>query len=119
MSVGALVGGLLVVPSGVAGLCCGTPWKSKGLTDGYAEMRSRVRAGLEQAADSDLPIVADASSCTEGFRELLVEDGKSRKRVVDVVEFVRHHLLPRLTVQRRLAGPLVIYPTCSVSRLGV
>ncbi|WP_328808048.1 FAD-binding and (Fe-S)-binding domain-containing protein [Nonomuraea antri] len=96
------------VPDGVAGLCCGTPWSSKGFTGGLAEMRGRVRAALDGV---EVPIVTDAASCTEGFDRLGAE-------VVDVVAYTAEHLLLRLSVERRLPS-LALHPTCSSTRLGL
>ncbi|MDO9591443.1 MAG: FAD-linked oxidase C-terminal domain-containing protein, partial [Microcella sp.] len=63
----------LIVPEGIDGLCCGTPWKSKGHTAGYASMRERVLAAVASlGANADsLPVISDAASCTEGFAQLL------------------------------------------------
>jgi D-lactate dehydrogenase len=100
----------LAVPHGVAGLCCGTPWSSKGLAAGYAAMRDRVRSAIPPG---DRPIVVDATSCTEGFRKLIGD-----RPVLDAVTFVQTELLPALTVTRRL-GSIALHPTCSSTRLGI
>jgi D-lactate dehydrogenase len=106
----------LRVPDGIAGLCCGTPWSSKGLPGGYAAMGARVRPVLREATGNGaLAVVSDATSCSEGYRKLLVEQGI---RVVDAVEFVSTDLLPRLTVRRRI-GRLALHPTCSSTRMGL
>ena len=39
------------VPEGIDQMCCGTPWKSKGYTDGYSIMSDRVLKALWQATD--------------------------------------------------------------------
>ena len=45
----------VTVPEGINSLCCGTPWKSKGMTQGYATMRRRVVDIMRQATrDGDL-----------------------------------------------------------------
>jgi D-lactate dehydrogenase len=104
------------VPEGIAGLCCGTPWKSKGLTAGHAVMRQRVDPVVQAATrNGTLPLVVDASSCTEGLRAML--DPALRPAVVDVVEFVEAAVLPRLEAVRRLPS-LVVHPTCSSTRAG-
>lgn len=113
----------LIVPEGIDGLCCGTPWKSKGHTAGYASMRERVRtavAGMRSDAELDdviasLPIVSDAASCTEGFAGLL--RGTDTARVIDSVTFVAETLLPRLTVLHP-QGRVAVHPTCSTEDLG-
>ncbi|MFI5846531.1 FAD-binding and (Fe-S)-binding domain-containing protein [Micromonospora chalcea] len=107
----------LLVPDGIGDLCCGTPWSSKGLTDGYRTVRDRVPPVLGAASrDGALPVVSDAASCTEGFERLL--DGATDVRVVDAVAYTAGTLLPRLTVRRRI-GSLALHPTCSSVRLGL
>ncbi|NES27488.1 FAD-binding protein [Micromonospora terminaliae] len=107
----------LLVPEGIGSMCCGTPWSSKGLTDGYRAVRDRVPPALRAASrDGVLPVVSDAASCTEGFAKLLAEAGDVR--VVDAVAYAATELLPRLTVRRRL-GSLALHPTCSSTRLGL
>jgi D-lactate dehydrogenase len=114
----------LAVPDGVAGLCCGTPWRSKGLTRGYAEMARRTFAAVWDASDGGrLPVVCPASSCAHGLRELgaaLDGDELTRLRsltVLDAVTYVREQVLPRLTVRRRL-GAVAVHPTCASEHLG-
>ncbi|MDZ5443118.1 FAD-binding and (Fe-S)-binding domain-containing protein [Micromonospora sp. 4G57] len=108
----------LLVPDGIAAVCCGTPWSSKGLTAGYQAVRDRVSPALRAASrDGTLPVVSDAASCTEGFAKL-VADGGDAVGVVDAVAYAATALLPRLTVRRRL-GSLALHPTCSSTRLGL
>ncbi len=110
----------VATPAAMASLCCGTPWKSKGMSRGYAEMASRVLPALWDATRSGtLPVVGDASSCTEGLR-LMIEKGPERfraLRVLDAVAFVAEHVLPRLAVTSP-AGSVALHPTCSATRLG-
>ena len=104
------------VPEEIASLCCGTPWKSKGLTDGYGVMRERVVPVLRRATDGGtLPVVVDAASCTEGLLRLLEDEGME---VVDGVAFVASTVLPRLPAARRLPS-IVVHPTCSSTQLGI
>jgi D-lactate dehydrogenase len=115
----------LIVPEGIDGLCCGTPWKSKGHTAGYASMRERVRAavaGLRSDGELDeliasLPIISDAASCTEGFAGLLRTTDPEPARVIDSVTFAAETLLPRLTILHR-QGRVAVHPTCSTEDLG-
>ncbi|MBB2910483.1 D-lactate dehydrogenase [Streptosporangium becharense] len=108
----------LHVPDGIANLCCGTPWSSKGLTDGYDVMRRRVREALMTATDGGrVPVVSDAASCTEGFERLAAATSPAL-RVLDAVGFVAEHVLPRLPEARRLPS-LALHPTCSSTRLGL
>jgi D-lactate dehydrogenase len=107
----------LLVPEGIEGLCCGTPWSSKGLMPGYEAMRQQVASTVGEATRrGPLTVVTDASSCTEGFVRLLGEAAVAIT-VLDAVTFVADVLLPRLTVDRRLSS-LAFHPTCSSRRLG-
>jgi D-lactate dehydrogenase len=110
----------LLVPQGIDSLCCGTPWSSKGLVDGQATMNRKTLAGLRVATrDGALPIICDASSCTEGLRNTIEADTSDRPMtVVDAVEFVLAHVLPTLPEYKKLPS-LALHPTCSSTRLGI
>lgn len=116
------------IPEGIEGLCCGTVWRSKGLTDGLAEMAERTASVLIEATHGgEVPVVTDASSCTHGLHELasdLVKAGKTDLAegfaavpIVDSVAFTALNLLPRLRVPRKL-GSAVLHPTCSDRHAG-
>ena len=108
----------LVVPNGIRGLCCGTPWKSKGLQSGYQKMVNRVVEELTDASDGGrLPIICDNSSCTEGL-VIALKDAEPRLEVVDVLSFVNEHILPRLSTHQ-VVERLVLHPTCGSTRLGI
>ncbi len=115
----------VAVPAGLDGLCCGTPWQSKGYTAGYRTMAERTLEALWEASEHGrLPVVCDASSCTHGLdqlRDALPESDRARfasLRVVDSVVFAAEHLLPALPEPRRL-GSLALHPTCSTVHLGI
>jgi D-lactate dehydrogenase len=116
------VGLTLAVPPELPALCCGTPWKSKGMAQGYAVMREQVLPALWAASQGgELPVVCDASSCTEGLHEMLRSAGDADQarplQVLDAVEFVHQHVLPHLHTSRRLRS-VAVHPTCSSTRLG-
>ena len=111
------------LPEGIEGLCCGTVWRSKGLTDGLAVMAERTATVLLAATrEGEVPVVTDASSCTHGLHEVaadLAKAGKhdlaerfARVEILDSVAFTAQHLLGRLTVTRKL-DTAVLHPTCS------
>ena len=115
---------LAVVPA-MADLCCGTPWRSKGLTRGYEVMQGRVLPALWEASDSGrIPIISDATSCSEGLAQLTQNTGDADDerfgniRIIDAVSFALTELLPRLTVRLKLPS-LALHPTCSSTRLGL
>lgn len=113
----------VTAPDDLPSLCCGTPWKSKGFTDGAAVMAHRVLPALWTATrHGALPVVTDASSCTEGLR-VMIASGPAEYRdieVVDSVAYTAEQLLPALTgaVHPRL-GRIVLHPTCSATQLGL
>lgn len=81
-------------------------------------MRDRVLAALGEASrNGAVPVVSDASSCTEGLRQL-AEAAGGTLRVVDAVEFVAAEVLPRLPDVPKLTL-LTLHPTCSSTRLGL
>ncbi|MCZ2261853.1 FAD-binding and (Fe-S)-binding domain-containing protein [Isoptericola sp. QY 916] len=118
----------LAVPEGIGGLCCGTPWASKGLPGGAARMARQVLDALWAATRGGaLPVVCDASSCTHGLVEtphhLSGEDAErfARLRIVDAVTFVRTDVLPALAAQGvaiEKQGSVVVHPTCATVHLG-
>lgn len=112
----------VTVPEGIGSLCCGTPWKSKGLPSGYATVSERTLAALWEATrQGELPVVCDAASCTEGLETMsglaAAPSGYSALRFVDSVEFVADRVLDRLTVSRPI-GSIALHPTCSSAHLG-
>lgn len=104
----------LRVPEGIASLCCGTPFSSKGKVAGHELMAERVRASV-RAAGEGLPVITDAASCTEGFAEILSGQGVE---VVDAVAFTAGRLLPALEVTAPVES-LTLHPTCSSRRIGL
>ena len=107
----------VMTPQGIEGLCCGTPWKSKGHLDGYDIMAGKVSSALSVASRGGaVPVVCDASSCTEGLRHLL-SDTSTTISVVDATVFAAETLLPSLPTPRRLPS-LAVHRTCSSSAVG-
>jgi D-lactate dehydrogenase len=102
------------IPDDAAGHCCAVPWTSKGYREGGRYMAAKTRAALLRWTDGGrLPVVIDASSCTQGLREHA--EGVA---VLDAVEWVHDRLLPRLEVPRR-DGSVAIHPTCASRHLGL
>ncbi|WP_394274656.1 FAD-binding and (Fe-S)-binding domain-containing protein [Luteococcus sp.] len=112
----------LAVPE-LEGLCCGTPWVSKGFTAGAEAMAERTFDVLWQASGQGaLPIVCDAASCSHGLAELALHLGDDKAeqwrsvRVEDAVTFVARECLPQL--ETTPSGTMVLHPTCSMVHLG-
>ncbi|WP_431863043.1 FAD-binding and (Fe-S)-binding domain-containing protein [Microbacterium algeriense] len=113
----------VVIPEENGGLCCGTPWKSKGHLDGYALMADRVLDSLWEASrHGELPVVCDAASCTEGLDVMLAQAVAKNPqytglRIEDATTFVAREVLPRLSVPAKLPT-VAVHPTCSTTALG-
>ena len=106
----------LTVPENIDGLCCGTPWSSKGMAAGHDIMQRRVRDELVAATDGGrLPVVVDASSCTHGFLEMAEGIGIT---VIDAIQFVDEYVLDNLKVGRKVES-VTLHPTCSSTHLGI
>ena len=105
----------LRTPPAIDGLCCGTPWKSKGMREGYDRMSGRVREAVRVATDDGrLPVLVDATSCTEGLGQMLEGSGVT---VLDATEFVADRILPHLQLRTPVAA-VVVHPTCSSTAVG-
>lgn len=114
----AAAGLTLMVPAEIDTLCCGTPWSSKGLPDGYAAMQKRLTSVIASTADVKLvPLVTDASSCTEGLGKIL-RTHQPEIQIMDATTFTVQRILPRLTDHPKLAS-ITIHPTCSSTQLGI
>jgi D-lactate dehydrogenase len=126
ISVSARAGKPLFVPAKLEGLCCGTPWSSKGFLDGHREMAERVAdAILEWTDGGELPVVVDASSCTLGLLSEVPDalDDRRREayaavRIVDSIAWVREELLDALQVGERLDS-LAVHASCAVTHMGL
>jgi D-lactate dehydrogenase len=115
----------LWIPDDVTGLCCSTPFSSKGFVDAHQYMANAISDAMWKWSDGGrLPVVVDAASCTLGLAEdvhrYLSPERKARHekiRIIDSVEWCRA-LLPMLHIRRRL-NHVVLHPTCSMTHLGL
>src|ERR1700722_12399923 len=115
----------LWIPPDVAGLCCSTPWRSKGYREGHKYMAQAVADSLWRWSDGGaLPILVDAASCTLGLREDVATqlEGDRREqyeslKIIDSIAWCRD-LLPNLEISRRLRR-VAVHPTCSTMDLGL
>jgi D-lactate dehydrogenase len=98
------------VPEGIGSVCCGTPWKSKGMTLGAAVMQKKNNEMLKLIEPLNIPIVTDSPSCAEGFIA-----GFNGKKVLDSTQFIAAYLLDRLDVKK--VEKVVVHPTCSSTKL--
>jgi D-lactate dehydrogenase len=105
----------VVFPRGLASLCCGLTFSSKGFPDLAAEKAAELqRALLEASQDGALPVLCDTSPCLQQMRGTL----DPRLRTYEPIEAIHDLLLPSLRLTRR-PGPVALHLTCSAEKLGL
>jgi D-lactate dehydrogenase len=115
----------LWIPDDVAGLCCSTPFSSKGFADAHQYMANSIADALWKWSDGGRrTVVVDAASCTLGLAEdvhrYLDPARKARHEKIRIIDSISWclELMPNLTVNRKL-GRVVLHPTCSMAHLGL
>jgi D-lactate dehydrogenase len=105
----------VVYPNGLADLCCGQPFESKGLPDVADRKSAEVGEALREVSrNGDLPIVSDTSPCSYRLRRVLPE----ALRPLDIAEFLHDHCLTRLKIRKR-PGAVALHVTCSAKKMGI
>ncbi len=109
----ARAGFALVQPEGLDELCCGQPFDSKGFPD-IARAKAEQLAERLSIDDATIPVVVDASTCATRIRAF----SGPRFRPVDLVEFLRDEVAPKLRLQR-LPETIAVHVTCSLRKAGL
>ena len=114
-----------VYPPGLEGLCCGTPYSSKGFDKAYRTMAAKSVQALWQASEGGkLPVLVDTSPCTykmKHYDDILEGDDLEHWRqleILDVIEYLHDRILPRLDLVK-VPGEAVLHPTCSTRKMGL
>jgi D-lactate dehydrogenase len=125
VALSARAGQPLWIPANVRGLCCSTPWSSKGYRRGHEWMAAAIADGMWDWSNAgSLPVVIDAVSCTHGLlddvRTHIDRERQERFNKIQLVDAIAwaHQLLPNLPIKRKLASAAV-HPTCSTIHLGL
>ena len=115
----------LWIPDDVRGLCCTTPWSSKGYKQGQTWMSEQMSDALWRWSDGGkLPVVVDAASCTLGLKDDILEhlddERKDRLKLVTILDSIAwcKDLLPLLSIQKKIPK-ILVHPTCSMTHLGL
>lgn len=114
----------LWIPEDVAGHCCATPWESKGYNRGADYMASKTaEALLRWSEDGRLPVVIDATSCTQGVMQDIaprldeaLRERFERVEILDSIAWMHDHLLPKLEVRQKVDA-VAVHPTCAAQHL--
>jgi D-lactate dehydrogenase len=109
----------LWIPADVAGHCCGVPWSSKGYGRGHDHMaRTMAEALAAWSNDGELPVVVDATSCTQGLLGL-DEHSPAGVEILDSIAWVHDRVLPALSPPPRKLRAVAVHPTCASTHLGL
>jgi D-lactate dehydrogenase len=115
----------LHIPEQVPGTCCGMPFASKGYPRAYRTVLKKTAGQMwEWSGHGEIPIVIDTTSCVHSLRNCRDElEEKDRRRwdrltILDAVEFLHDHVLPKLEVHL-LDEKIVLHPNCSARKLGL
>jgi D-lactate dehydrogenase len=115
----------LWIPDDVRGLCCSTPWSSKGYKRGQTWISEQMSDALWRWTYAGrLPVVVDAASCTLGLKDDMLEhlndERKDRMKLVNIIDSIAwcKQLLPSLHI-RRTIPKIMVHPTCSTMHLGL
>jgi D-lactate dehydrogenase len=105
VALSARAGQPLWIPANVRGLCCSTPWSSKGYRLGHEWMAAAIADAMWDWSDAGtLPIVIDAVSCTHGLlddvRTHIDAERQERFNKIQLVDAIAwaHQLLPSLHI---------------------
>jgi D-lactate dehydrogenase len=105
----------VLFPDGLASLCCGLTFESKGFPElGDQKAGELGRALLEKSQDGAIPVLCDTSPCVQRMRKV----ADPRLAIHEPAEFVHRFLMDRLHF-RREPGPVAIHPTCSAVKMGL
>jgi D-lactate dehydrogenase len=123
LAVSKRAGKPLWIPNDVVGLCCGTPFHSKGFVQAQKFMASAMVEALWRWSDEGrLPVIIDAASCTHGIVRDMVADLSTEEkkkfdkvRIMDAIQWCLD-LLPHLKINDKL-GRIVLHPSCSMMHL--
>jgi D-lactate dehydrogenase len=103
------------LPAGVASLCCGLSFESKGFPKvGEEKVRELERALLAATEGGRFPVICDTSPCSQRMKAMI----DPRIQIFDSAEFVHDRLMDRLRFERR-PGAVAVHVTCSATKMGL
>ena len=104
----------VVFPEGLANLCCGTIWESKGLPDVADRKTAELEKALKSASENGRwPVLCDQSPCLHRMREKM-----SGLDLYEPAEFIEKFVLDRVRITP-VAETVAVHITCSTRRMGL
>lgn len=104
----------VIFPKGMANLCCGMIWESKGMPEiAEAKVRELEMALSEASEGGRWPVLCDQSPCLHRMREHV-----KRMKLYEPAEFIYDFLAPRLDFHK-VDATVAVHVTCSSRLMGV
>ncbi len=102
-------------PPGMAGLCCGMPFGSKGFSEEAERKRRELEAALLACSrDGEYPVLFDTSPCLYTVKQ----NPDPRLRIYEPVEFIHSFLLDALEFTK-IPETIAVHVPCSSIKLGL
>ncbi|MFA9371797.1 MAG: FAD-binding and (Fe-S)-binding domain-containing protein [Labilibaculum antarcticum] len=105
----------VIFPEGMANLCCGTPWESKGLIKQANQKSSELEDALVKASENGkYPVLCDTSPCLYRMRNVMDKTLK----LYEPVEFIHAFLMDKLNF-KIVDEVVAIHSTCTTTKMGL
>ncbi|MDH3237127.1 MAG: FAD-binding oxidoreductase [Deltaproteobacteria bacterium] len=102
-------------PPGMAGLCCGMPFGSKGFIEEAERKRRELEAALLACSrDGEYPVLFDTSPCLYTVKQ----NPDPRLRIYEPVEFIHSFLLDALEFTK-IPETIAVHVPCSSVKMGL
>jgi D-lactate dehydrogenase len=109
-------------PDGIADLCCGMAFQSKGFEDAARTAAARTAEALWRASDEGrLTVVTDASPCAGTLGDLVAAHLRATGREIRTLDFPTfwaREVLPGVPDPPRRKGTAIVHPTCTLLKTG-
>ncbi|NIB45191.1 FAD-binding oxidoreductase [Pseudomaricurvus alkylphenolicus] len=105
----------VIYPQHIKELCCGMPFKSKGMfNQADAKAAESVQMLLEASNNGEIPVYCDTSPCTMHLKEYL----DSRIKLFEPVDFIHTFMMDKLDFEQ-VDEQVALHITCSARRMGL
>ena len=105
----------VIYPQPVTGLCCGTPFESKGFFKQADQKSDELENALLRASQGGkIPVLCDTSPCLYRMRKVMTP----LLKLYEPSEFITRFLVSRLEF-KKLSKPVALHHTCSNMKMGL
>ena len=105
----------VLYPQPLTGLCCGTPFESKGFFKQADQKSYELENALLTASQGGkIPVLCDTSPCLYRMRKVMTP----LLKMYEPSEFITRFLISRLEF-KRVSGPIALHHTCSNMKMGL